>query len=279
MHIIADSGSTKTSWSIVDGKHVVQKETIGLNPLLTDESIMIQSFKDVVKEVEIEKVKSVYFYGAGCASEQLCNKVRKAISSVIKKDEIVVQSDIYAAAHGLLLEKSGWIAILGTGSNIAYYDGNDIKKLNPSLGYIIGDEGSGAYLGKELLKMIYYKQCSDKLIRDFENYVKIPLSEILENIYRKPFANRYLASFTYFIKQKEHVDSIQNLLIYSFDNFIKLHVLPYKKLYSNDIAFTGSVAYVFQKELKEVCNHLNFNIIAIEKSPMNGLIQYYRKGF
>ncbi len=277
MLIIADSGSTKTSWSIVDGQRVVQKETVGLNPLLTEESVISQSFLDVMREAGNEKVKSVYFYGAGCASEILCSKVRKAISSVAKNDEIIVQSDIYAAAHGLLIEKSGWIAILGTGANLAHYDGQELKRHNPSLGYIVGDEGSGAYLGKELLKMIYYRQCPDELIRAFEEYTKVTLSDILENIYRKPFANRYLASFTYFIKQNDNFDCIKYLLINSFDNFIKLHILPYKNLYSPEIAFTGSVAYVFQKELKEVCNKFGLSIIALEKSPMKGLIQYHSR--
>ncbi|MGQ9847067.1 MAG: ATPase [Bacteroidales bacterium] len=277
MLIIADSGSTKTSWSIIDGQRIVHKETIGLNPLLTEESVIRQSFIDVIKEAGNNRVKSVYFYGAGCVSEILCNKVKKAISSVAKNDAIFVQSDIYAAARGLLNNQAGWIAILGTGANLAHYDGYELKKHNPSLGYIVGDEGSGAYLGKELLKMIYYKQCSDELIRAFEEYTNATLSDILENIYQKPFANRYLASFTYFIKQNETNESIKILLLDTFKNFIKLHILPYINLYNPTIAFTGSVAYIFQDQLKEACNHYGLEILAIEKSPMQGLINYHIK--
>lgn len=277
MLIIADSGSTKTSWSIIDGQNITHKETIGLNPLMTEEIIISQSFKEVIQHTEPERIRSVYFYGAGCTSDFLCNKVKKAISSVIYVNDIVVKSDIYAAAHGLLNNRAGWIAILGTGSNLAYYNGIDLKRHNPSLGYILGDEGSGAYLGKELLKMIFYKQCSNELIAAFENYSNTSLPEIIEHIYQKPQANKYLASLTYFIKQNETNESIKYLLKEAFQNFIKLHILPYKNLYIPTIAFTGSVAYIFQNQLKDACYHYGLEIIAIEKSPMQGLIQYHNK--
>lgn len=277
MLIIADSGSTKTTWSIIDGQNIIQKETIGLNPIMTEESIIRQSFNDVIHTQPINKIKAVYFYGAGCASDILCNKVKKAISSIVNVNDIVVKSDIYAAAYGLLNKKAGWIAILGTGSNLAYYNGVDLKQHNPSLGYILGDEGSGAYLGKELLKMIYYKQCSDELIDAFNRYSKKTLPEIIENIYQKPQANKYLASLTHFIKQNETNESIKLLLTTAFNNFIKTHILPFKNLYSPTIAFTGSVAYIFQNQLKEVCNQYKLDILAIEKSPMQGLICYHNK--
>lgn len=277
MLIIADSGSTKTSWSIIDGQNIIQKETIGLNPLMTEESIIRQSFNDVIHAQPINKIKAVYFYGAGCASDVLCNKVKKAIASVVYLDDIFVKSDIYAAAHGLLNKKTGWVAILGTGSNLAYYNGTDLKQHNPSLGYILGDEGSGAYLGKKLLQMIYYKQCSNKLIAAFNEYSKTSLTEIIENIYHKPQANKYLASFTYFIKQNETNESIKQLLTNAFKKFIKTHILPYKNVYDSSIAFTGSVAYIFQNQLKEVCSHYKLEILAIEKSPMQGLIYYHKK--
>lgn len=277
MLIIADSGSTKTTWSIVDGQNITHKETIGLNPLMTEESIIRHSFKEVIQATPVNKIKAVYFYGAGCASDVLSNKVRKAISSVVAVNDIVVKSDIYAAAHGLLNNQAGWIAILGTGSNLAYYDGRGLKQHNPSLGYILGDEGSGAYLGKELLKMIYYRQCPNELIFAFEEYTKLSLSNILENIYRKPFPNRYLASFTYFIKQNEKHESIRLLLNDAFDKFISFHIIPYKNLYHSSIAFTGSVAYVFQDQLKDACNYYGLEILAIEKSPMQGLIHYHNK--
>lgn len=277
MLIIADSGSTKTLWSIIDKHDVILKESIGLNPLFSDEALISKTFRSIINETNIDKVKSVYFYGAGCISEVLCNKVKNAIYSVLKNDKIYVQSDIYAAAHGLLAKKSGWISILGTGTNIAYYNGYELIRHNPSLGYIVGDEGSGAYLGKELLKMIYYKQCPKEIITAFEEYTKTTLPNILENIYNKPFANRYLASFTYFVKQNENVFCIKNLLLSSFSNFIKLHILPYKDLYPSKIAFTGSVAYIFQNELKKVCKKFGLSVIDVQQSPMKGLIQYYSK--
>ncbi|GAB4448305.1 MAG: ATPase [Bacteroidales bacterium] len=277
MLIIADSGSTKTTWSIVDGQRIVQKETVGLNPLMTDEAVIRQSFQEIIEISENRNVKNVFFYGAGCASDALCNKVKNAIRSVVDSKEIVVRSDMYAAAHGLLKNNAGWIAILGTGSNIAYYNGHDLKRYTSSLGYIVGDEGSGVYLGKELLKMIYYKQCSDELIKAFYDYTTTSLSEIIENIYRKPQANRYLASFTYFIKQNETNEFVNSLIVNSFEQFIKLHILPYKNLHAPSIAFTGSVAFIFQNQLKEVCNKNKLEVIAIEKSPMNGLIDFYTK--
>lgn len=277
MLIIADSGSTKTTWSIVDGQTIVQKETIGLNPIMTDEGVIEKSFKEVIQLAESRNINKVFFYGAGCASDALCNKVRNAIRSVADLNEIVVQSDIYAAAHGLLNHKAGWIAILGTGANVAYYNGSDLKRHTHSLGYIIGDEGSGAYLGKELLKMIYYKQCSHELIVAFEEYSKASLSDIIENIYRKPHANKYLASFTYFLKQNESNETVATLLTKAFDSFLQLHVLPFLSLFTPSIAFTGSVAFVFQNQLRETCSKYGIEIIAIEKSPMNGLIHFHNR--
>lgn len=277
MLIIADSGSTKTTWSIVDGPNIIHKETIGLNPLMTDESVIRQSFQNVIESSNVRKIKSIYFYGAGCASDVLCTKVKKAIASVVEPKEIKVQSDIYAAAHGLLNKRAGWIAILGTGANVAYYNGSELIRHTPSLGYIVGDEGSGAYLGKELLKMIYYKQCSDELIKAFDDYTKSSLSEIIENIYRKSQVNRYLASFTYFIKQYETNESVDFLIKNAFVKFMEFHILPFMHLYNSSIAFTGSVAYIFQQQLVTVCNKYDLKVIAIEKSPMNGLIQFYSK--
>jgi len=153
MFILADSGSTKTTWSIVDNYgHVIEKETIGLNPMHVHKEQIINTLLNITKDIPYHEIQYVHFYGAGCASIEMQKKVQIAIKDALHNDNVFVDSDIYAAAHGLLQDKAGWIAILGTGSNLAYYDGKTILKHTPSLGYILGDEGSGSYLGKELLK-------------------------------------------------------------------------------------------------------------------------------
>ncbi|NSW45281.1 MAG: hypothetical protein HPY79_05660 [Bacteroidales bacterium] len=276
MFILADSGSTKTTWSIVDKHgHIIEKETIGLNPLHVNKELISNTVFHVTKDIPYHEIQYIHFYGAGCASKEMQKLVQLAIKDVINNNNIFVDSDIYAAAHALLQNQEGWIAILGTGSNLAYYDGKTILKHTPSLGYILGDEGSGSYLGKELLKLYAYKKIDKELCNEFEKFLNLSLNEILVEIYHKPNANRYLANFTYFIKKHRQHPDIQTLLNNAFELFLKTHLEPFIDKYSQNIAFCGSVASIFKEELIQACQFYHLNIQAIESSPMKKLIRYH----
>jgi len=276
MFILADSGSTKTTWAIVDKQgHIIQKETIGLNPLHLNKEQISNTVLHVTKDIPYHEIQYIHFYGAGCVSKKMQKLVQLAIKDVINNDNVFVDSDIYAAAHALLQNQEGWIAILGTGSNLAYYDGKTIIKHTPSLGYLLGDEGSGSYLGKELLKLYAYGKMEKNLRNEFEFFLKRPLNEILIEIYQKPNSNRYLASFTYFIKKHHHHPEMKTLLYNAFDLFFQIHLKPFIHKYPSNIAFTGSISSIFQDELIQACKIYNLNIIAIEPSPMKKLIYFH----
>lgn len=277
MIIIVDSGSSKTTWSIVEDNNSTIIETIGLNPYHVSENQITETFKQVLEQTKATNIQSIKFYGAGCSNLNMQNKIKQALKSVSNNAKIDVYNDLLAAAHGLLQNEPGWIAILGTGSNAAYYDGTQLIKNTPSLGYILGDEGSGSYLGKELIKLIYYNQFPELKIK-FEQFYNFSIDDILYKIYREPNAQKFLASFTYFINEyKNHID-IKNLIINAFNNFLTHHVLPFINQYPNkNIAFCGSVASIFSQELEFVCQKYNLNLIKVEKSPIKGLIDYYVK--
>jgi len=274
MILIADSGSTKTQWcTITNGEITNSCFTSGINPFYQDENTIIESLQNEFKLTK-DDFSKVFFYGAGCTPEK-SPIVEHALKAYFKIEHIEIQSDLYAAARSLCQYKPGIACILGTGSNSCLYDGKKIAQHVSPLGFIIGDEGSGANLGKLLIADILKSQLPKHLIELFFAQYKTSTAEILDNIYKKPFPNRYLASFTPYLSKNIIYPEIQELIKNAFRSFISRNIMQYPDTQSYPIHFTGSIAFVFRTQLEQVLNENDLNIGTILQTPMSGLIEFH----
>ena len=277
MTIIADSGSTKTQWSLLQNSNVLHEiYTDGINPYHQTGAEISEIIKNQVVNFLGKDAGAVYFYGAGCAFPEKKQIVADAIRESYSQAKIEVESDLLAAARGLLGRDSGIVCILGTGSNSCVYNGREIVQHVSPLGFILGDEGGGAELGKKLIGDLLKNQLPEDLrSRFFEKY-KLTSADILDAVYRKPLPNRFLAKFLPFILENIHEPKLRRLVRTSFEDFI------YRNVYQYDyrkyrIAFTGSIAYYFREILEEVAAEFGILIAAVEVNPMQGLIEYHKK--
>ena len=230
MILIADSGSTKTDWCVVEhGQLVQQIFTKGTNPFFqSEEEISNEIATALIPQLKTNKFETVHFYGAGCAFPDKIETVRKAIAAHLQvSGEIEISTDMLAAARGLCGHQPGIACIMGTGSNSCYYDGKNIVSNVSPLGFILGDEGSGAVLGKLLVGDILKNQMTPGLKEKFLEQYNLTPAEIIDRVYRQPFPNRFLASFSPFLV--EHLDepAIRELVLNSFKKFLKRNVMQY----------------------------------------------------
>lgn len=278
MILIADSGSTKIDWCVVDhGKLVKQVFTCGMNALLlTEEEMQLRIATELASEVSDYPIDKVYYYGAGCVSEEVCNNVRNAIAASIKADHIEVYTDLLAAAHAVCDREPGIACILGTGSNSCVYDGKNITDNVSPLGYILGDEGSGAVLGKILVGDVLKNQLPQHLCDKFLEQYQLDRLTIIRRVYKEPQANRFLASVTRFLIENINEPSIHQLVYNSFKSFFVRNIANYKGYKEYKINFVGSIAFFYQDVLREVAADMGCTVGNIIQSPMDGLINYHR---
>ncbi len=278
MKLIADSGSTKTSWHLVTASKRTQTdcETAGINPFFQHSSDIIKTLTTEFT-LPTDEVSSVYFYGAGAANPTKKDELFHALRSFFSIDTIYIESDLLAAAHSLCGQKPGIAAIMGTGSNSCYYNGKQITQNVSPLGYILGDEGSGAVLGRRLLSDIMKNQFPQHLIKlFFDTYQESP-ADILEQVYRKPFPNRYMATFTRFLSANMHESAVRKLLLDSFESFFTRNINQYESSRELPVHFTGSIAWYFATILKEAAANTGFSVGNISRNPMEGLIKYHEQ--
>ncbi|MCC8187769.1 MAG: ATPase [Bacteroides sp.] len=277
MRLIADSGSTKTDWCLLqNGNPVLRIYTKGTNPFFQSEEEISQEIATaLLPQLQTDQFSAVYFYGAGCGFPDKIEMVRRAIASHLKIAETIeVSTDMLAAARGLCGHEAGIACILGTGSNSCFYDSEKITDNVSPLGYILGDEGSGAVLGKLLVGDLLKNQMSPELKEKFLTTYNLTPGEIIDRVYRQPFPNRFLASLSPFLLQNITEPTIRNLVSQSFRSFLVRNVMQYD--YSNHkVHFIGSVAYHYQELLKEVARELGIQVGNIIQSPMEGLISYH----
>lgn len=279
MIAIADSGSTKTEWCLVEKTGQIHSRcfTPGMNPYFQSEEQMTAMIQQVLYPQWTGLViDAVYFYGAGCAFPEKNVLVEKAIHSCWSVP-VEVNSDLMAAAHALCGTETGIACILGTGSNSCLYDGKEVKEQISPLGFILGDEGSGAVLGKLLIGDCLKRQLPALLCQEFMETYQLTPASILEHVYKKPFPNRYLASFVPFLKEHLDVEPVFQLVYRSFDAFIRRNVMQYTGHDRYPVHFVGSVAFYFQSVLRQVLEKYELTPGKIEKAPMDGLILYYNK--
>jgi len=277
MILIADGGSTKVDWRLVDnGKEIKQIYTKGANPFFrTYEDIAAELKNDLFPALSGYMIGAIYFFGAGCASPDKNIIVRNAIADTITASCIEINSDLLAAAKGLCGKNAGIACIIGTGSNSCYYDGHNIIENISPLGYILGDEGSGAVIGRLFINACLKNQLTSGLKEQFLDEYSFTTASILDRVYKQPVPNRFLASLSPFILQHISDESVYNLIYNAFKDFFVKNVMQYERWMNTPVHFTGSVAYHYQEVLRESGNDMGINIGTIIQSPMEGLIKYY----
>lgn len=276
MILLADGGSTKVDWRLVEGtKEIKQISTKGANPFFRSREDISEEIKKVINPVlNGHTIDSVHFFGAGCASPEKNKIVRDAIADNIKTSHIEVNSDLVAAAKGLCGTKKGIACILGTGSNSCFYDGEEIVENVSPLGYVLGDEGSGAVLGRLFLGACLKNQLTKGLKEKFLKEFDLTPATILDMVYRQPLANRFLASLSPFLIENIHDKTVYDLVYNAFKDFFVKNVMQYDYK-NNDVHFTGSVSYYYKDLVRKVGTDLNIKVGIISQSPMEGLIKYY----
>ena len=276
MIIIADSGSTKTDWIIVDQEKQIAFKTKGVNPLFIKEQDFINELESSFPtNINSSEVKEVYFYAPSCNSTERAAILERPLKSIFTSAKIEVNSDLLAAARSLFKHQKGLACILGTGSNSGYYKDNTLTYKTNSLGYILGDEGSGAHLGLQLIKAYLNQQLDKKLEAAFYQEYKLDLNQIINKVYKEAYPNRFLASFSPFIKKHIQNEIIYKMVEQSFSDFIDLHILPYQKDEKIAVGFVGSVAFHFRDILEKLAKNKAFVITQISPSPIENLVQYH----
>lgn len=274
MILIADSGSTKTDWCVVEnGQPIQQISTKGINPFFqSEEEISNEIATSLLPQLKTNALDAVYFYGAGCGFPDKIAMVHRAITKHLQiKREVEVNTDMLAVAHGLCQHEAGIACIMGTGSNSCYYDGKQIVSNVSPLGFILGDEGSGAVLGKLLVGDILKNQMTPELKEKFLKQFGLTPADIIDHVYRKPFPNRFLASLSPFLAQNIDEPCIHALVLGSFKSFLKRNVMQYENFRNSKVHFIGSVAFYYKTILAEAAQEMNIQLGTIIKSPMEGL--------
>lgn len=276
MILIADSGSTKTAWTLVEKADNVIK-TDGINPVFMNsgcvEEILRSQLLPQLGEQAI--VTEIYFYGAGCASAEKNNLVKQALQAVFGDIKIEIASDLLGAARGLCKHQSGIACIMGTGSNSCLYENGNIRWNVPALGFILGDEGSGAVLGKLLMGNLFKNQLPDVVKQDFEQTYGLTMMDVIEKVYRTPLPNRFLASFGPFISKHINQPAVYNMVYGALESFIERNVkqYPYTTL---PVYFTGSIAFYFADILHLLADKHGFTIGRIDQDPLQGLVEFHQ---
>ncbi|NDV47598.1 ATPase [Paludibacter sp. 221] len=275
MILVADSGSTKTDWCLVGKNGLVKKASLkGCNPFFrTKEDIRAELKEMLLPEIEGCQIEAIYFYGAGCIAEKI-EIVHSAISDIFPNAAIEVGTDLLGAAIGLKGNSAGIVAILGTGSNSCFYDGEGITDNVSPLGFILGDEGSGAALGKLFIGACLKNQLGEDIKNRFLERYGLDVPTILDRVYRQTMPNRFLAGFAPFIKENIETEGVHTLVYNAFSDYFKRNVMQYDYK-QHPVSFTGSVAFHFQEILYQCASDLNIKIDKITQSPIQGLINYH----
>jgi N-acetylglucosamine kinase-like BadF-type ATPase len=280
--LIADSGSTKCEWRLVDnsGKRSKSKAsffTQGMSPyFLTAQQMHDVISKELLPQIKNERPAEVHFYGTGNKNPENARRTKKVLKEIFKDAHVSVDHDLMGIARATCGHERGIACILGTGSNSCYYNGKKIVRNSPGLGYVLGDEGSGAYLGKKVIQYYLYDIFEKALHDKFYEKYELDASQILENVYQKPLPNRYLASFTMFLSENRGHYMIENILEDGLNDFFYNHISRYPESAKYPVHFVGSIGYYFKDVLLGLCEWYGMKAGKILKSPIEGLAEYHK---
>jgi len=277
--LLADSGSTKTDWILLKDNEIILKVfTIGFNPYFQNKdqisnAIYAQLLPNIAKVVD--QIDRIYYYGAGCSNQDNCNIVKQGIASIIKIKNIFISHDLLAASRALCQDKPGIAGILGTGSNSCLYDGKNIIENVPSLGYMWGDHGSGASIGKRFLNYYFNDELPNDVKLDFEaqGYHR---EEILNNVYKKHMPSKYLASISLFISKHAANEFVQKMLVESFEEFFTYQISKYTNSKKYPVNTVGSIGFIYKDLLQIAAKNKGYELGTVIKSPLEGLIKFHQ---
>lgn len=275
MKLIAESGSTRTEWALVEDNHLIQHAfTEGINPFYQTRREISRNVRLGLPEIFFrKKIEQVYYYGTGCTSDEKKNVLEASLVAQFKTP-IQVESDLLAAARSLFKCEAGIACILGTGSSSCFYDGEFIVKNIEAGGYILGDEGSGSVLGKIFLSDVLKGLAPKNVMTDFFEKFRISPSEVMESVYNRPFPNRFLSTISYFLADYMDDDYVYGLITSNLRSFFTRNVCQYD--YKNyPIRFVGSLAYGYANILRQVAGEFGIELTIIEETPMPGLIEFH----
>jgi len=277
MFLIADSGSTKTSWVLIDkGKVLDEFSTLGFNPHFHEEANILSELQKVehLREL-VNDVSMIFFYGAGCSGEPYNSKIREALKKFIPGAEVYVDHDIMASAIATCGDEEGISCILGTGSNVCYYDGKQAHKSNFGLGFIMGDEGSGSYYGKKLIAYYLYGMLPANIKAAFEKRYVMDKDIMIRNVYNNPNANVWLASFARFFTESKEEPWVKEMVRKGMQEFMTTNVCNFKNYQNLNVHFVGSIAYFFEDILRTVAAENGIVIGKVIRHPIDELAKYY----
>jgi len=281
MILVVDSGSTKTDWIAVDGDGNIlfSTQTLGLNPQVLSSDILRER---IINNYDLyqnrEKVTHLYFYGAGCGVDSPQQRIRKVFDEIFTEADIVIKEDTYAAVYAASRpnEKS-IVCILGTGSNCTYFDGKEIEQRVTSLGYVLMDEASGNFYGKQLIRSYYFNSMPKELAKKFENEYDLTPDTIKENIYRRENPNAYLASFSKFLIEHKDNPTFQKIIENGLERFIDHQILQFSNAREIPIHFIGSISFFLKEETERALKAKGLRMGRIVKRPIDELVKYHIK--
>ena len=281
MKLIVDSGSTKTDWIALNPQNEViyETQTLGLNPQVLSDQILEER---IINNYELyrkrKSVNYIHFYGAGCGTRPPRELLQKVLQGIFPNATIEVKEDTYAAVYAATERgKESIVCILGTGSNCSYFDGQNVEQRIDSLGYILMDDGSGNYFGRQLLRDYYFNKIPEKMAAVFEESFDLSSESIKTNLYKKPNPNTYLATFARFLIENKENEYSQNLIKKGFALFAQNQIMQFENAANIPVHFIGSIAYFLKDELAEVLNELGLTIGNVHKKPIDGLVEYHLK--
>lgn len=277
MKLIIDSGTTKTHWVLLEGKQIAENfKTTGFNPYYTSAETIRQGITTELPEsIRSRKVEKIFFYGTGCSTTKNCSKIESILQSFFKDAIIETHHDLYGAAIALQKNREGIAAILGTGSNSCLWNGHEIIESVPSVGWLIGDEGSATYLGKVLLKAFLSREMSKNITDIFYDYIGLGFEGALHKIYGEREPNRWISNLAPFASAHLGNKEVIELVKKNFRDFLSAQIKKYSDYQKREISFTGSVAWHFKEILREVMREENLHTGIILQQPMDGLIEFH----
>ena len=277
--LIADSGSTKTDWWIIDvltKKTVGEVVTAGVNPyFMTADDISMMLNEQWNADFFVKNIQKIYFYGAGCSSETKCKTVNKGLYRFFTSADIYVYHDLLAAARALFGKENGIAAILGTGSNSCLYRHMQVEEELFSLGYLFGDKGSGGHIGRKIVDAYLKDEMPDRLRSDFQKKYSLTKEQILDNVYNKPSPNRFLASFSEFSSMNIDAAFIQQIIKDSFRDFFDYQITRYTNYQEYPLRVVGSVGFYFKDILEGVASEYNMKVEQVIQNPVENLVQFH----
>ncbi|WP_294292430.1 BadF/BadG/BcrA/BcrD ATPase family protein [uncultured Chryseobacterium sp.] len=278
MVAIVDSGSTKSDWVILDDfkKVFLKTETIGFNPNFISRELIVPEIQSNTSLATVKNsIKKIYFYGSGCGVQQNCDTIIEELGRVFTQAEIIVKEDLTAAAYAAYRGKPAIVCILGTGSNSCYFDGENIRIQLPSLGFLVGDEGSGSAIGKQLVRRFFMQKLPEELSAEFEKTYNLTVEETLKNMYHTTRPNAFLADFNKFVVERKDHPYFRKMVFEEMLNFFDYQVLPYKESNDAEVNFIGSIAYYYEDIVRSAAAELNLEVGQIVQKPIESLVDYH----